>query len=65
MLNTQESLTKKFINRGMWIYLFTFLSAPLGYIIRITLTHDLSPEAIGMIYGSIGLLTLLGTYTDF
>ncbi len=65
MLNTHESLTKKFINRGMWIYLFTFLSAPLGYIIRITLTHDLSPEEIGMIYGGIGLLTLLGSYTDF
>ncbi len=53
MLNTNESLTKKFIERGMWIYLFTFLSAPLGYIIRITLTHDLSPEYIGIIYGAI------------
>lgn len=65
MLNKNESLTKKFFERGMWIYAFTFLSAPLGYITRITLTHDLSPEYIGIIYGAIGLLTLLGTYTDF
>ena len=28
---TEENLAKKFIGKGFWLYLFTFLSAPLAY----------------------------------
>lgn len=65
MLIKEESLSKKFITKGAWMYLFIFLTAPLWYIMRIILTGDLSPSEIGIIYGSIALLGLLGTYTDF
>lgn len=65
MLNSNESLSEKFIRRWFWIILFTFLIGPLGYIIRITLTGDLLKEEVGIIYGTIWLLWLLATYTDF
>lgn len=65
MLIKEESLSRKFITKGAWIYFFIFLTAPLGYIIRIILTWDLTPSEVGIIYGTISLLSLLGTYTDF
>lgn len=65
MLLKEESLSRKFITKGAWLYLFVFLTAPLGYIMRIILTGDLNPGEIGIIYGTISLLSLLGTYTDF
>ncbi|MDD2693503.1 MAG: oligosaccharide flippase family protein [Candidatus Gracilibacteria bacterium] len=65
MLLKEESLSRKFITKGAWLYLFVFLTAPLGYVIRIILTGDLNPSEIGIIYGTISLLSLLGTYTDF
>lgn len=64
MLNTTETLTQKFIKKWSWIFLFTLLTAPLGYIIRIILTQDISPSEIGILYGIISLLVLLGTYND-
>lgn len=65
MLLKEESLSRKFITRGAWIYFFIFLAAPLGYITRIILTGELTPEEVGIIYGTMSLLSLLGTYTDF
>ena len=65
MLLKEESLSRKFITKGAWIYFFVFLTAPLGYIIRIILTWDLTPSEVGIIYGTISLLGLLGSYTDF
>lgn len=65
MLIQEESLSRKFITKGAWIYIFVLLTAPLGYALRIILTWDLTPSEIGIIYGTISLLWLLGTYTDF
>lgn len=65
MLNQDETLAQKFIKKGSWIFLFTILAAPLGYIIRIVLTNDLTPWEIGILYGVISLLMLLGVYNDF
>lgn len=60
----EESLSKKFIGRGLWLYIFTLLSAPLGYIIKIILAHDISLEEFGIFYGIISLLTLLSALND-
>lgn len=65
MINTEESLSQKFIRKWSWIFLFTLLTAPLGYIIRILLTGNLSPSDIGIIYGSMSFLALLSVYNDF
>jgi O-antigen/teichoic acid export membrane protein len=64
MLLTQESLKEKFIRKGFWIYLFVVLTAPLGYIIKIVLAESISKAEVGILYTAIGLLWLIGTYTD-
>ncbi len=65
MLDPKESLSRKFITKWAWIYAFVFLTAPLGYVMRIILTGELTPSEIGIIYGTISLLWLIGVYTDF
>lgn len=65
MLNSEETLAQKFIKKWSWIFLFTLLIAPLGYIVRIVLTSDISPSEIGILYGIISLLMLLWVYNDF
>ena len=37
-----ETLSEKFIKKGFWLYLFAFLIAPSGYIIRLLISNDLS-----------------------
>lgn len=64
MLNHSESLAEKFIRRGFWLYLFSFLVGPLGYVVKIILSGDLSVEEIGLLYGILSLVTLLATYHD-
>lgn len=64
MLNSSESLAEKFIRRGFWLYLFSFLIWPLGYIVKIILSADLSVEEIGLLYGIISLVWLLWVYHD-
>lgn len=48
----------------MWLYIFTFLIAPIGYIIKVILSHDLSVSDIGSIYSIISLIVLLTGYAD-
>jgi O-antigen/teichoic acid export membrane protein len=38
--------------------------APIGYIVKVMLSHDLSVADIGALYGIISLLTLLTGYAD-
>ena len=64
MLNQNESLAEKFIRRGFWLYLFSFLVGPLGYAVKIILSHDLSVEEIGLFYGVMSLIMLLAVYHD-
>lgn len=64
MLNSSESLAEKFIRRGFWLYLFSFLIGPLGYIVKIILSADLSVEEIGLLYGILSLVGLLSVYHD-
>ncbi|MDD2486828.1 MAG: oligosaccharide flippase family protein [Candidatus Gracilibacteria bacterium] len=64
MLNSKESLSEKFIKRGFWLYLFSFIVGPVGYIIKIILSNDLSVEEIGILYGIVSLVVLLTVYHD-
>ncbi len=47
----EESLTHKFVRRGSWLYLLSFIAGPLAYAIKITISHDLSVSDIGLLYG--------------
>ena len=64
MFDTEETLAEKFIKKGFWLYLFTFLIAPIGYIIKVTLSRDLSPYDFGMFYGIISFIILLSAIND-
>lgn len=58
-------LTKKYLLRqGFWIYLFTFLAAPLGYLIRILYARAFSIEEFGLIYSIIGFIALISIFND-
>lgn len=60
----EETLARKFVKKWFWLYIFTFLIAPLWYVIKMTLSRDLTVEEVGMIYGVISFVTLLWIYND-
>lgn len=64
MLNTKETLSEKFIKRWVWLYVFSFLAWPIGYIIKIIYSHDLSVSEIWTLYWVISLVSLLTVYHD-
>ncbi|GAB0174435.1 MAG: hypothetical protein HHAS10_03140 [Candidatus Altimarinota bacterium] len=64
MLNNKESLSEKFIRKGFWLYAFSFIIGPLGYLIKMIISRDLSVEEVGMVYGVISFVTFLAMYND-
>jgi O-antigen/teichoic acid export membrane protein len=64
MLNSSESLGEKFIRKGFWLYFFSFISAPIGYILKIIFSYNLTIEELGVLYGVISLVGLLTVYHD-
>ena len=64
MLHAEETLAQKFVKRGFWLYLFTFLAAPFSYLVRVIISRDLNVHDFGLFYGIISLLTLLSALND-
>ena len=64
MLSSDETLADKFIKKGFWLYFFTFLIGPLGYIVKVVVSHDLSVEEVGMVYGVISFVMFISSYND-
>jgi O-antigen/teichoic acid export membrane protein len=64
MLDKNEGLKEKFIRKGFWIYLFSFIVGPIGYLTKMLLSADLSVEEMGILYGIISFILLIGTYND-
>lgn len=65
MIEEHKSLSEKFIKKWVWLYLFSFLLAPLGYIVKIIVSYDLSVEDIWVIYWVLSFVTLLSSLNDF
>ncbi|MDD4151161.1 MAG: oligosaccharide flippase family protein [Candidatus Gracilibacteria bacterium] len=65
MIDEYKSLSEKFIKKGFWLYLFSFIIAPIGYIIKIIISNELSVEEVGIIYSVMSLVTLLSSFNDF
>ena len=61
-----ESLTKKIIHKGFWLYFFWYLAAPLWYIIRVIISNSpqVSVADFWLMYSIISLITILYTYND-
>lgn len=64
MVHLQENLTHKFVKRGSWLYLFAFLTGPLGYAIKIMISHDLSVSQVGVLYGVLSFIMLVSSVND-
>jgi len=65
MLNPNESLSEKIVNKGFWIYVFVILTGPISYGIRMILSDNLSLSDFGLFYGLISFISLLSVYNDF
>lgn len=65
MIDQHASLWEKFLKKWFWLYIFSFIVAPLWYIVKIILSWDLSVSEIGIIYGVLSLMVLLSSFNDF
>ena len=65
MIEQHSSLAEKFLKKGFWLYLFSFIIAPIGYIIKIIISGEISVSELGILYWVISLITLLSSFNDF
>ncbi len=59
-----ESLLQKFTKKGFWLYLFAFLIAPAGYLIRMVISWSLDTDEVGLFYSVISFVLLVSIYND-
>ena len=59
-----ELLETKLKRNGFWLYFFSFLVAPTGYLIKIMIAGSLSIEEIGLFYSILWLVSILAAYND-
>jgi len=64
MIDQYSTLSEKFLRKGFWLYLFSFIIAPIWYIIKIILSGELTVSEVGILYWIISLITLLYTFND-
>ena len=65
MIDQHTSLSEKFIKKGFWLYLFSFIIAPIGYVIKIILSWELTVSEMWILYGIISLIWLVSAFNDF
>ncbi|MDD5769451.1 MAG: oligosaccharide flippase family protein [Candidatus Gracilibacteria bacterium] len=64
MIEQHNTLAEKFLKKGIWLYVFSFIISPIGYIIKIILSGDLEVDEIGIIYGVMSLMVLVSSFND-
>jgi len=64
MIDKYWSLAEKLLKKGFWLYLFSFIIAPIWYIIKIIISGEISVSELGILYGIISLVTLLSSFND-
>ena len=65
MIEQHKTLSEKFIKKWFWLYLFSFIIAPIWYIIKIILSGNLQVEELWIIYWIISLVTIIWAFNDF
>lgn len=63
-LLADQPLWEKLIKKGFWLYLFSFLVAPAGYIIKVLISNSVSVADVGVLYSIVWLITFLNVYND-
>lgn len=64
MIDEHKSLSEKFIKKWFWLYMFSFVIAPIGYIIKIIISNELSVAEVWIIYSVMSLIMLLSSFND-
>lgn len=64
MIEQHNTLAEKFLKKWIWLYVFSFIIAPIWYIIKITVSWDLRVDEIWIIYWVISLMVLLSSFND-
>lgn len=64
MLPESETLTQKFFKRGGYLYVFSYLIAPAGYLINVILANDLTVTEFGILSTLLSLVMMLSIYAD-
>lgn len=64
MIDQHNSLAEKFLKKGFWLYLFSFIIAPIWYIIKIIISGELTVSEVWILYGIISLITMISAYND-
>ncbi len=59
-----QPLGQKLIKKGFWLYFFTAIILPTGYLIRIVISQSLPVEEVGLLYTIIGFMGVLSGYND-
>ncbi len=55
----------RLLRKNIWIYFFSFLIAPTGYVVKIVISNSVSIEELGTLYAAMSLMTILSSYNDF
>lgn len=64
MIDQHASLGEKFLKKGLWLYLFAFIIAPIWYVIKVIVSAELSVSEIWILYGVISLIGMISAYND-
>jgi len=64
MIDQHSTLSEKFLKKGFWLYLFSFIIAPITYVIKIIISWELTVSEVGVLYGIISLVIMLSAYND-
>lgn len=64
MIDQHSSLAEKFLKKWFWLYLFSFVIAPIWYFVKIILSHDLEVNEIWIIYWVMSLMVLVWSFND-
>jgi len=65
MIDQHKTLSEKFLKKGFWLYLFSFIIAPIWYIIKIIISWNIEIHELWILYWIISLITLLSSFNDF
>lgn len=65
MTSSDNHYFSRLLRKNIWIYFFSFLIAPTGYIVKIVISNSVSVEELGTLYAVMSLMTILGSYNDF
>lgn len=62
---SDKQFFSRLLRKNIWIYFFSFIIAPTGYVVKIVISNSVSVEELGLLYAVMSFMTILGSYNDF